>query len=147
MYRSCIDRVEQIKIEMTDHPIFDGKSSARTRPANIAVLKMGHQQSRRLTLRGLGCGCRRRRSAIGNPIGHIAQTVTAGIVSAKGRSSNQRRQLRGLLQADGPINQGNSGSANQRSRRADRHRFTISLDFRAASIGIGFGIPLSAATP
>ncbi|MCV4698221.1 trypsin-like peptidase domain-containing protein, partial [Escherichia coli] len=53
--------------------------------------------------------------AIGNPLG-IGQTVTAGIISAKGRrtglsygSSND--SFEDFLQTDAPINRGNSGGA------------------------------------
>lgn len=54
--------------------------------------------------------------AIGNPQGH-ANTVTAGVLSAEGRSIRVRapdnvvREYSGLLQTDAAINQGNSGGA------------------------------------
>jgi serine protease Do len=46
--------------------------------------------------------------AIGSPFG-LQQTVTAGIVSAKGRNIIPRRQFQTFIQTDAAINPGNSG--------------------------------------
>ena len=47
--------------------------------------------------------------AIGNPLG-LGQTVTAGIISAKGRSTGlSDGSFEDFLQTDAPINRGNSG--------------------------------------
>ncbi len=46
--------------------------------------------------------------AIGSPFG-LQQTVTAGIVSAKGRNIIPRRQFQSFIQTDAAINPGNSG--------------------------------------
>ncbi|MBM6549867.1 S1C family serine protease [Marinomonas ostreistagni] len=48
--------------------------------------------------------------AIGNPFG-IGQTVTAGIISAKGRDSIGLNTYENFLQTDAAINPGNSGGA------------------------------------
>ncbi|MBJ7537726.1 S1C family serine protease [Marinomonas transparens] len=48
--------------------------------------------------------------AIGNPFG-IGQTVTAGIISAKGRNSIGLNSYENFLQTDAAINPGNSGGA------------------------------------
>ena len=45
-------------------------------------------------------------AAIGSALGDLRNTVTSGIISAQNR---QLGDLRGLLQTDTPINQGNSG--------------------------------------
>jgi 2-alkenal reductase len=49
--------------------------------------------------------------AIGSPLGDFKNTVTAGVVSATGRSidTGQGYQIEGLIQTDAAINQGNSG--------------------------------------
>jgi 2-alkenal reductase len=49
--------------------------------------------------------------AIGSPLGDFKNTVTAGVVSATGRSIDTGRgyQIEGLIQTDAAINQGNSG--------------------------------------
>ena len=49
--------------------------------------------------------------AVGNPLG-VGQTVTMGIISAKGRSTGlSNGSFEDFLQTDAPINQGNSGGA------------------------------------
>jgi 2-alkenal reductase len=49
--------------------------------------------------------------AIGSPLGDFKNTVTAGVVSATGRSiaTGEGYQLEGLIQTDAAINHGNSG--------------------------------------
>ena len=50
--------------------------------------------------------------ALGNPLG-VGQTVTMGIVSAKGRATGGAGDgsFEDFIQTDAPINQGNSGGA------------------------------------
>src|SRR6266478_127557 len=48
--------------------------------------------------------------AMGNPFG-IGQTVTMGIVSAKGRAGMGIEEVEDFIQTDAPINPGNSGGA------------------------------------
>jgi serine protease Do len=52
--------------------------------------------------------------AVGNPFGYLTSTVTAGIVSAKGRSLNvieDKKKIEEFIQTDAVINPGNSGGA------------------------------------
>jgi S1-C subfamily serine protease len=81
--------------------------------------------------------------AIGNPLG-IGQTVTAGIISAKGRRTGiSDGSFEDFLQIDAPINRGNSGGA-----LVDLHGALIGINSQILSppgsggnIGIGFSIP------
>ena len=90
--------------------------------------------------------------AIGNPFGY-AQTVTAGIISAKGRilqsPEGQGRIIPNALQTDASINHGNSGGP-----LIDRHGDVIGINAQIAdpsvtgtnaNAGIGFAIPIDLA--
>jgi len=79
--------------------------------------------------------------AVGNPLG-IGQTVTMGIVSAKGRSTGVGDGgYEDFLQTDAPINQGNSGGAlvNTKGELIGINSQIISPS--QGNIGIGFAIP------
>ena len=90
--------------------------------------------------------------AIGNPFGY-AQTVTAGIVSAKGRilqsPAGAGQIIPGALQTDAAINHGNSGGP-----LIDRHGQVVAINAQIAdpsvtgtnaNAGIGFAIPIDLA--
>ena len=90
--------------------------------------------------------------AIGNPFGY-AQTVTAGIVSAKGRiltsPEGGTKIIPGAIQTDAAINHGNSGGP-----LIDRHGNVIAINAQIAdpqisgtnaNAGVGFAIPIDLA--
>jgi S1-C subfamily serine protease len=79
--------------------------------------------------------------AIGNPLG-LRQTVTSGIISAKGRQTGlSDGSFEDFLQTDAPINQGNSGGAlvNLNGELVGINSQILSPS--GGSIGIGFAIP------
>jgi len=84
--------------------------------------------------------------AIGNPLG-IGQTVTAGIISAKGRRTGlSDGSFEDFLQTDAPINRGNSGGAlvNLNGELIGINSQILSsggMGGGGGSIGIGFSIP------
>lgn len=85
--------------------------------------------------------------AVGNPLG-VGQTVTMGIVSAKGRSVGILDSVAGyedFIQTDASINQGNSGGAlvDARGRLIGINSAIISPN--RGSIGIGFAVPVNLA--
>lgn len=82
--------------------------------------------------------------AIGNPFG-LRQTVTSGIVSAKGRSGLGNR-YENFIQTDASINRGNSGGAlvDLKGRLVGINTAIISTS--GGSVGIGFAIPVKLAT-
>ena len=81
--------------------------------------------------------------AVGNPLG-IGESVTAGIVSAKGRATGlSDGSFQDFLQTDAPINQGNSGGAlvNTRGELIGINSQILSTPNNSGNIGIGFAIP------
>ncbi|MGA1978962.1 MAG: DegQ family serine endoprotease [Sedimentisphaerales bacterium] len=87
--------------------------------------------------------------AIGNPFG-LTHTVTAGIVSAKGRSGFRLAEYEDYIQTDAAINPGNSGGPllNLDGKVVGINTAIISPGGRsywAGNIGIGFAIPINMA--
>jgi len=82
--------------------------------------------------------------AIGNPFG-LGQTVTSGIVSAKGRSGLGIEGYEDFIQTDASINPGNSGGAlvNLRGQLIGINAAILSQS--GGNIGIGFAIPINMA--
>jgi S1-C subfamily serine protease len=83
--------------------------------------------------------------AIGNPLG-FGGTVTAGVVSALGRSmsvGNGRggRLIENVIQTDAALNPGNSGGA-----LADSAGRVIGINTAVAGIGLGLAVPIDATT-
>lgn len=78
--------------------------------------------------------------AIGSPFG-LDQTVTAGIISAKGRSTVGLAEYEDFLQTDAPINPGNSGGPLLNLRGEIIGINTAIASRSGASTGVGFAIP------
>ena len=79
--------------------------------------------------------------AVGNPLG-VGQTVTMGIVSAKGRATGLGDgSYEDFLQTDAPINQGNSGGALVNTAGELVGINSQILSPSGGNIGIGFAIP------
>ena len=83
--------------------------------------------------------------AVGNPLG-IGQTVTMGIISAKGRSTGVGDgSYEDFLQTDAPINHGNSGGALVNTKGELVGINSQILSNSDGNIGIGFAIPANMA--
>jgi S1-C subfamily serine protease len=83
--------------------------------------------------------------AVGSPLG-LAGSVTAGVVSAVGRSLPTRsgaaaRLVEDVIQTDAALNPGNSGGA-----LADAHSRVVGINTAVAGIGLGLAVPVNATT-
>ena len=84
--------------------------------------------------------------AIGNPFG-VGETVTMGIVSAKGRADVGITAYEDFIQTDAAINPGNSGGALVNMRGELVGINTAILSRSGGNMGIGFAIPTDMAKP
>jgi Do/DeqQ family serine protease len=85
--------------------------------------------------------------AVGNPLG-VGQTVTMGIVSAKGRSVGILEEVAGyesFIQTDAAINMGNSGGALVDAKGRLIGINSAILSPSRGNIGIGFAVPINLA--
>lgn len=139
-----VEEAEKIEIELTDGRKFTAKIIGADPDSDVAVVKIDANDLPYLELAdsdALEVG--EWVLAIGNPLG-LSHTVTAGIVSAKGRSGFGLAKFENFIQTDAAINFGNSGGP------------LINLDGKVVgintaiagstgNIGIGFAIPINMA--
>jgi serine protease Do len=110
-----VQDADHVKVTLLDNREFDARVVGRDRPTDVAVIKIN---ASRLTPIALGNSDAPRIGdwvlAVGNPL-TFTFSVTAGIVSAKGRGlqgltdPNDRYQIQDFIQTDAAINPGNSG--------------------------------------
>ena len=144
-----VEGADRVQVAMQDRRVFDAKVVGRDPTTDVAVLKIegknfatvsfGNDEDLRIGEWVL---------AVGNPLG-LDFTVTAGIVSAKGRglAGLQRTQydISDFIQTDAAINPGNSGGPLVNSRGE-----VIGINSAIASqtgfySGYGFAIPITLA--
>ncbi len=137
-----VDGASEIRVELTDNRVFTAKLVGSDQPSDLAVLKI---DATSMPILGLGNSDRVRVGdvvlAIGNPLG-IGQTVTSGIISAKGRATGlSDGSFEDFLQTDAAINRGNSGGAliNTNGELVGINSQILSPS--GGNIGIGFAIP------
>jgi Do/DeqQ family serine protease len=137
-----IDGADKVQVEMTDKRSFEAKVVGTDKPSDLALLKI---DAKDLPFLSLGDSDKVRVGdvvlAIGNPLG-MGQTVTAGIISAKGRRTGlSDGSFEDFLQTDAPINQGNSGGPliNVNGELVGINSQILSPS--GGNIGIGFSIP------
>jgi serine protease Do len=141
-----VDGAEGIKVEMSDQRVFNARVVGSDPPSDLAVLQIDPSGLPVLTL---GDSDRTRVGdivlAVGNPLG-IGQTVTAGIISAKGRATGlSDGSFESFLQTDAPINRGNSGGALVNTAGELVGINSQILSPTGVNIGIGFAIPVNMA--
>jgi len=132
---------DKIKVTLKDGRSFDGKVVGLDSTLDLAVVKISAHDLPTISLGDSGA-IRPGEwvIAIGNPYG-FSNTVTAGIVSATGRTLGELGK-KDLIQTDAAINPGNSGGPliNIRGEVVG-----INVAIVAQAQGIGFAIPINSA--
>ncbi|HUU32824.1 MAG TPA: Do family serine endopeptidase [Vicinamibacterales bacterium] len=141
-----IDHADRIRVDLADGRSLPATLVGSDQPSDLAVLRIA---ARDLPVVPYGDSERIKVGdvvlAFGNPLG-VGQTVTMGIVSAKGRATGiSDGAYEDFLQTDAPINQGNSGGAlvNLRGELVGINAQILSPS--GGNIGLGFAIPSSMA--
>lgn len=144
-----VDGADEIKVFTQDKREFTAKILGTDPKSDLAVLKLEGDTSR-LTPISIGDSSSLRLGdvvlAIGNPFG-VGETVTMGIVSAKGRANVGIAAYEDFIQTDAAINPGNSGGAlvDMNGRLVGIN--TAILSRSGGNQGIGFAIPSNMAKP
>lgn len=141
-----VDGADEIKVALADDKTtFDAKVIGTDPQTDIAVLKVEGQKLPAITLTDsdkLEVGDFV--LAIGNPFG-VGQTVTAGIVSAKGRGGMGIVDYEDFIQTDASINPGNSGGALVDAEGRLVGINTAILSRTGGNQGVGFAVPINLA--
>jgi Do/DeqQ family serine protease len=141
-----VEGSQDVTVETTDNRVFKAKLVGTDEPSDLAVLKIDASSLPVLTL---GDSDRAQVGdvvlAVGNPLG-IGQTVTSGIISAKGRTTGLGDgSFEDFIQTDAAINRGNSGGALVNTSGELIGINSQILSPSGGSIGIGFAIPTNMA--
>ncbi len=142
-----IEDADEITVTMNDDRTYTAKLVGRDSKTDLALLKI--DAGRPLPFVNWGDSSAMRIGdwvvAIGNPFG-LGGTVTAGIVSARGRDIHSG-PYDDFIQTDAPINKGNSGGPMFNVQGQVIGVNTAIYSPSGASVGIGFAIPSAQAKP
>lgn len=137
-----VDKAEKIKVKLADGKEYDAEIKGKDAATDLALIKINATAA--LPYARLGDSDRVRIGegvfAIGNPLG-LNHTVTAGIISAKGRVLGAG-PYDNFLQTDASINPGNSGGP---LYNLAGEVVGINTAIIAQAQGIGFAIPINMA--
>jgi serine protease Do len=141
-----VENADEIKVALADDKtVYDAKLIGTDPQTDIAVLKI---EGRKLPAIVIGDSDTVEVGdtvlALGNPFG-VGQTVTMGIVSAKGRAGMGIVDYEDFIQTDAPINPGNSGGAlvDVEGRLVGINTAIFSRS--GGNNGIGFAVPINLA--
>jgi Do/DeqQ family serine protease len=144
-----VEGADELKVLLPDEREFTAKVIGADPKTDIAIIKI---EADSLPVVTLADSDKLRVGdvvfAVGNPLG-VGQTVTMGIVSAKGRSIGILDDVQGyedFIQTDAAINMGNSGGAliDAKGRLIGINSAILSPS--RGSIGIGFAVPVNLAS-
>src|ERR1700682_816673 len=139
-----VDGATDVKVTLSDRRELKAKIIGTDPKTDVAVLKLEGSNFPAITL---GDSSKVQVGdyalAIGDPFG-VGETVTMGIVSAKGRGNLGIEDYEDFIQTDAPINPGNSGGAlvNDRGELVGINTAILSHG-SGGNQGIGFAIPMN----
>jgi serine protease Do len=142
-----IENADSIRVETSDRRVLDAKLIGQDPQTDLAVLKI---QGSGLPVVPLGNSDRVKVGdvvlAFGNPL-NVGQTVTMGIISAKGRATGAggNTSFEDFIQTDAAINHGNSGGALVNAYGELVGINSQMLTPSGGNVGIGFSIPVNMA--
>src|ERR1051326_3841083 len=143
--RHVVEKADRIRVRLQDDPptvLHDAKVIGMDQETDLAVIKI--ESSSALPVAKLGNSDSMQVGdwvlAIGSPFG-LQATVTAGIVSAKGRNIVPGRQFQTFIQTDAAINPGNSGGPLVNMAAEVIGINTAILTDTNAYAGVGFALP------
>jgi len=145
--RHVVQGSDTLSVELNDGRVFPGRVYGIDTLTDLAIVKIDATE---LTAAKIGDSSALKVGqlvvAIGSPLGTYSNSVTSGIVSAKGRtiSTDGNQNLNNLIQTDAAINPGNSGGP---LLDAGADVVGINTAIAADSNGIGFAIPIDIAKP
>ena len=145
--RHVVEGSDTMKVELNDGRVFNGSVYGIDTLTDLAIVKI---DATGLPAIKIGDSSALKVGqlvvAIGSPLGTYTNSVTSGIVSAKGRSltTDGNQNLNNLIQTDAAINPGNSGGP---LLDAGGDVVGINTAIAANSNGIGFAIPINIAKP
>ena len=136
---------DKITVKLSDGRKFDAKLIGADAESDVALIKIDADDLPTLPLGNsdeleVGDWV----LAIGNPFG-LKHTVTAGIVSAKGRSDVHIAEYEDFIQTDAAINPGNSGGPLLNLKGEVIGINTAIVSRSGGYMGIGFAIPINMA--
>ena len=144
--RHVVEKADRIRVKLQDEslaaPGHDAKVIGTDAETDLAVIKI--ETDRPLPAAKLGNSDGMEVGdwvlAIGSPFG-LQETVTAGIVSAKGRNIVPNRQFQSFIQTDAAINPGNSGGPLVNLNGEVVGINTAILTETSSYAGVGFALP------
>jgi serine protease Do len=141
-----IENSEKVSVTLNDKREFDARVVGTDHSTDLALLKIDTEGLPFITF-GSSDDLRIGEwvLAVGNPF-NITSTVTAGIVSAKGRSMQiieDNYRIESFIQTDASVNRGNSGGALVNLRGEMVGINTAILSPTGGNVGISFAIPSS----
>jgi serine protease Do len=141
-----VEGATDVKVTLSDKRELKAQIVGTDPKTDVAVLKLEGSNFPAITLgNSSGVQIGDYALAIGDPFG-VGQTVTMGIVSAKGRGNLGIEDYEDFIQTDAPINPGNSGGAlvNDRGELVGINTAILSHG-SGGNEGIGFAIPINLA--